>query len=130
MVFIADRIGEVGYSGKTDEVRHKKHFKCEDVQCKIGEAWRERSEEAAASERARWEKEMGDGGMEGGGTNVSFIGWGRTEMAQHGAKLTPLQEQRTGKHQWHHPPIQDRQLELSEGMMGAAKQRGTATAEV
>ncbi len=68
--------------------------------------------------------------MEGGGTNVSFMGWGWTEMAQHGAKLTPLQEQCTGKHQWHHPPIPEKQLQLSEGMMGAACRQDAAAAVV
>lgn len=47
----------------------------------------------------RERNERWDGGAEGGGTNVSFMGRGWTEMAQRGAKLTPLQEQRTGKHQ-------------------------------
>lgn len=37
--------------------------------------------------------------MKGGEANVSFMRRGWTEMAQHGAKLTPLQEQCTGKHQ-------------------------------
>lgn len=43
------------------------------------------------------------------------MGWGRTEMAQRGAKLTPLWEQLSGKHQWHHPSLLDSQLQPSKG---------------
>lgn len=84
----------------------------------------------------RERNERWDGGAEGGGTNVSFMGRGWTEMAQRGAKLTPLQEQRTGKHQWHHPPIPDRHMQVPEGMagmgmgMGAAYLQDAATAVV
>lgn len=48
-------------------------------------------------------------------SNVSFMEWGRTQMAWRGAKLTPLQGQHTGKHQWHQS---SRDME-SEGVTGA-----------
>lgn len=73
----------------------------------------QRWEDAAGSERVRMEERRRGAGW---WTNVSFMGWGRTEMAQRGAKLTPLQDQHTGTHQWHHPSLLGSQLQPSEGM--------------
>lgn len=46
----------------------------------------------------------GDGGR--GGRGLMCPSWGEAgqKRLSGGAKLTPLQKQRTGKHQWHHPP--------------------------
>lgn len=85
--------------------------KYEVLQYKVDES--QRWEKAAGSESVRTEERRRGAGW---WTNVSFMGWGWTEMAQCGAKLTPLRDQRTGKHQWHHPSLLGSQLQPSEGM--------------